>query len=552
MFRTFYLPLNVASTSGYGLFRTSALLPKMKNSILFLLLLGGYSAWAQLPTSSFAVSSACPASARNPSQLYQVLQDGSLQTVGTVRINGGNNLIINGLGYNQADQSVLYGMRVEQQSLGNFTTFTPQLYRINLSTALADSVRPMTAPDTPPAGELTQPTGSQSTTDVRQALNFVADSGPDGQYYIGGATFRIIFNTLFGFPLPNTARVSDARLYVGTVDLTNIAAPTWQRLNTSDPATAAVVESFRSQAEAYIRSGGSGPTPEGGIQDWVYDKATGNLVSYLGLTDQYLTISNPATAPVAVTTNVATPIPAATSGDRNVGAMFSDRFDNVYTVRAATGEIFRIDGQTGNYTGRAYGAALGCTRGDAVSFRDALPLPVTLVRFGAAATTAGVRLDWLTASEQKVGYFEVERSATGTSWQPAGRVTAGNRPGGQSYSVLDAKPLVGQSYYRLAMHDEDGRVAYSSVQPVSRAGDFAVQVYPNPAREQVQVLLPTAELPATLELRNTRGQLVRQLRTDAGSNPAQLRTAGLPGGVYFLRVRQAGYSKTSRLMIVAP
>ncbi|AHJ97015.1 T9SS type A sorting domain-containing protein [Hymenobacter swuensis] len=524
----------------------------MKNPILFLLLLSSHCAWAQLPTSSFAVSSACPASARNPSQLYQVLQDGSMQTVGTVRINGGNNLIINGLGYDQADQSVLYGMRVEQQSLANFTTFTPQLYRINLSTALADSVRPMTAPETPPASELTQPTGSQTTTDVRQTLNFVADSGPNGQYYIGGATFRIIFDTFFGFPLPNTARVSDARLYVGTVDLTSIAAPTWQRLNTSDPATAAVVESFRSQAEAYIRSSGSGPTPEGGIQDWVYDKATGNLVSYLGLTDQYLTISNPATAPVAVTTAVTTPIPATPSGDRNVGAMFSDRFDNVYTVRAATGEIFRIDGQTGNYTGRAYGAALGCTRGDAVSFRDALPLPVTLVRFGATATTAGVRLDWLTASEQQVGYFEVERSATGTSWQPVGRVVAGNRPGGQSYSVLDAPPLAGQSYYRLAMHDEDGRVAYSSVQPVNRAGDFVLQVYPNPAREQVQVLLPTAELSATLELRNTRGQLVRQLRTDVGSNTAQLRTAGLPGGVYFLRVSQAGYSKTSRLVIVAP
>lgn len=524
----------------------------MEKSILFLLLLGAHTAWAQLPTSSFAVSSGCPASSRNPSQLYQVLQDGSLQAIGTVRTSSGSNLIVNGLGYNQADQSVLYGMRVEQQSLTNFTTFTPQLYRLNLSTAVADSIGPMTPPPTPPNAELTQPTITQTTMDVRQTLNFVADSGPDGRYYLGGATFRIIYETFLGFPVPSTARVTDARLSVGVVDLTNIGAPAWSRLDTSDPATAVIVETFRSQTEAYIRAGGSGPTPEGGIQDWVYDKATGNLVSYLGLTDQYLTISSPASnAPVAVTTSVTTPIPAPTvAGDKNVGAMFSDRFDNVYTVRAATGEIFRIDGQTGNYTGRAYGAALGCNRGDAVSFRDALPLPVTLVRFGASASKAGVQLSWTTAAEQQVGYFEVERSATATTWQPVGRVVAGNRPGGQSYSLLDAQPLPGQSYYRLAMHDEDGRVAYSSVQPVGRGGAFRVQVYPNPAREQVQVALPLADAPAVLELRNTRGQLVRQLRLPPGLYPAQLQTADLPGGVYFLRVQQAAYSNTTRLLLV--
>lgn len=528
----------------------------MKKSILSLLLLSSHSLWAQLPTSSYAVSAECPASARNPSQLYQVRQDGSMQPIGTIRSSAnGNNLIINALGYNQADQTALYGMRVEQQNLGNFTTFVPQLYRLNLSTAQADSIGPVTPPDTPPAGELTPTTSGQTSMDVRQTLNFVADSGPDGTYYTGGATFRVIFSTFFNIPIPSTAQVTDVRLYVGTINLSAFAAPqgpapAWRRLNTTDPATAAVVENFRSQTQAYIRSNGTGTTPEGGIQDWVFDKETGTLVSYLGLSDQYLTISSPASNPVGLTTTVTTPLPPTTATDKNIGAMFSDRFNNVYAVRAATGEIYRIDNQTGNYTGRSYGAALGCTRGDAVSFQDALPLPVKLVSFTAAATASGTRLSWATASEQQVGYFEVERSATATTWQPVGRVVAGNRAGGQSYSLLDAQPLPGQSYYRLAMHDEDGRVAYSSVQPVGRSGALRVQVYPNPAREQVQVVLPVADAPAVLELRNTRGQLVRQLRLNQSPNPAQLPTAGLPGGVYFLRVQQAGTSHTARLVLV--
>ncbi|RSK45326.1 T9SS type A sorting domain-containing protein [Hymenobacter rigui] len=523
----------------------------MKKLLLACLIFSTETALAQLPTSSYAVSSACPASARNPSQLYQIAQDGSMQPIGTIQSSAnGNKLIINALGYNQADQSVLYGMRVEQQSLSNFTTFVPQLYRINLSTAVADSIGPVTPPPTPPTGELTPTTGTQTAIDVRQTLNFVADSGPDGTYYTGGATFRVIFSTFFGIPIPASAQVTDVRLYVGTINLTAITAPVWLRLNTTDPATAAVVENFRSQTETYIRSNGSGPTPEGGIQDWVFDKETGNLVSYLGLTDQYLTVRNPASAPVATTTNITTPVPGTTANDKNIGSMFSDRFYNVYAVRSATGEIFRIDNQTGNYTGRSYGAALGCTRGDAVSFRDALPLPVKLVKFAASATSEGVRLNWATASEQHTAYFAIERSPNGTAWAPVQRVQAGNKPNGQQYTTLDTAPLPGTSYYRLATHDENGDVAYSSVLPVSRAGKL--QLYPNPASTVVQVELPASGATTTLELRDIQGRVVRQQRLEAGSTSTELRTAGLPGGVYMLRVSQGAASSTSRLVLMAP
>ncbi|WP_426492467.1 T9SS type A sorting domain-containing protein [Hymenobacter sp. 102] len=521
----------------------------MKKLLLASFLLISGPVWAQLPTSSYAVSAACPASARNPSQLYQVLQDGSMQLIGTIRsAANGNNLIINGLGYEQDNQSVLYGMRVEQQNTGNFNTFAPQLYRINLSTAQADSVGPVTPPATPPASELTPASGfGQVATDVRQTLNFVADSGPDGIYYTGGATFRIIFNIFAGV---SSAQVTDVRLYVGTTNLANMAAftgPAWQRLDTSDPATAAVVENFRAQTQAYIRSGNSGPTPEGGIQDWVFDKATGNLVSYLGLTDQYLTVRNPAGGPVGITTTVATPLPSTTSSDKNIGAMFSDRFNNVYAVRAATGDIYRIDNQTGDYTGRSFGAALGCTRGDAVSFRDALPLPVTLVRFSASAAPNGVHLSWATASEQNAAYFEVERSLTGLQWQPVLRVPAANAANGKSYSAVD-KHLPGSTvYYRLAMHDKSGEVAYSGVELV--AGTPQLEVYPNPASSAVNVQVPAASASTVVELRDVRGRLVRQQRLEPGITVTQLPTANLPGGVYLLQIQQGTATRTVRLVL---
>ena len=504
---------------------------------------------AQLPSNSYVVTSACPGSANNPSTLEIVNTDGSLTRIGSIT-DGSTGIVVNGLGYDQANRTVLYAMRVVPPTFASITNNTPpDLYQIDLATGAATNIGPMTAPPTPITG-LTQPAAGESTMDLRQTLNFVGDSGPDAAYYVGGATFRILYQTFFGLPLFNTARVTDVRLYVGTVNLKAIAAPVWKQLDTSDPTTAAIVETQRVQTEAYVRSMFAGSLPEGGIQDWVYDKSNGNLVSYIGQSGQYLTVVNPASAPVATTTTPAVPLPPlpTSSTDFNIGSMFSDKFNNVYVVRAGSGEIFRVDNLTGDYSGKTFGSALGCNRGDAVSFPDALPLPVTLTRFEAQASGSAVRLNWATASEQQADYFAVERSATGRSWQPVARVAAGNQSNGQQYTALDARPLSGLAYYRLAMHDRDGKVAYSSVQTVTQ--NATLTVYPNPASALVNVVLASGQEGAVLELLTAQGQMVRRLKTPTGTNHASLRIAGLPGGVYLLRVRQAGVTSTSRLMVL--
>ncbi|WP_460621013.1 T9SS type A sorting domain-containing protein [Hymenobacter tenuis] len=524
----------------------------MKKTLLFVLLLGSRALWAQFPkeTNSFAVTSPCPGSTATASSLQKINTDGSMTRVGTIRTAAGTELVINGLGYNAADRSVLYGIRVVTPTVASILSNTPpDLYRINLSTAQATFETPLTSPDTPPESELTPRASGETSLDLRQTLTFVADSDPNSRYYVGGVTFRVLAQSFFGFPNFSTARVTDVRLYVGTLNLTSIAPPTWNRLDISDPATAAVVEDFRVRTQAYIRSGFTGTVPDGGIQDWVYEKASGRLVSYLGQSGQYLTISNPASAPVGVTTTPTIPLPAVSNGstDKNIGSMFSDVFNQVYVVRAATGEIHKIDATTGNYVNKSFGAALGCNRGDAVSFADALPLPVTLTRFAATATGETVRLTWATATEQAAAYFEAERSADGHTWEPAARVAASNRRDGSTYQAQDLTPLPGQSYYRLAMHDLDGRVAYSQIQTITRTRDARVVAYPNPAHEQLNVQLPDPNATAQLELLNAQGQRVWQGQSEAGA--AQLRTTEFPAGFYLLRVRQAGATHTSRVVL---
>ena len=362
-------------------------------------------AWAQFPANSYAVRSACPGSANNPSTLEIINTDGSLTLIGTIRDNG-TPLVLNALGNDAQDQQNLYAMNVVQPTLATFNT-PPNLYRVSLTTAQATNLGPVTPPPASPGGGV-------GTIRYRQTLNFIGDGDNTSSYFVGGISFNYNFFT---------GTISEFRFYVGQVSLTApvTATPVWRRLDVSDPATALLIAQFAAKTQAFINGGFSGPAPEGGIQDWVFDAASGNLVSYVGQDDKFITISNIRTSPVAITTTPATPIPAT----QDIGSMFTDRLGGVYAVNANDGTIYRIDRLTGSWTGRTFGSALGCNRGDAVSFPNALPLPVTLTDFSATATGSGVSLRWTTASEQQVSYFEVERSGSGTNWQPVARVTAG-------------------------------------------------------------------------------------------------------------------------------
>jgi Secretion system C-terminal sorting domain len=496
--------------------------------VLLATLLATGSALGQLPTNSFAVTSACPANAGNPSVLSQVNTDGSLTSVGTVT-DGSTQLILNALGYdnNPANQSVLYGMNVVQPlNINNFND-PPNLYQVNINNAQATSLGLVLPPPAPAA--------SFPFIRLRQTLNFVGDGGTNSNYFVGGLTLR--YNIFTGL-------VDQLQLYVGQIILSpfTTATPTWLPLNVSDPATALVVAAYQAQVQTYIAGNFTGPTPQGGIQDWVYDMRTGNLVSYLGQDDKFLTISNPATGPVAVTTTPTTPIPTA----QDIGAMFTDRDGNVYAVDADGGTIYKIDRVTGNYSGSSYGAAFQCSRGDAVSLPGALPLPVTLTRFSAVASGRSVRLTWATASEENAQDFLVQRSRRGTDWQTVQTVRAGNLTGGQSYTALDAAPLVGLSYYRLAMRDTDGKTAYSPVEAVKMTSKLTADVYPNPSvsgRLTVE-LTEATDAGTTLELLNTTGQVVRRVQPTAGQISFPLDAQGLPGGLYYLRVQQAGTFST--------
>jgi hypothetical protein len=175
------------------------------------------------------------------------------------------------------------------------------------------------------------------------------------------------------------------------------------------------------------------------------------------------------------------------------------------------------------------------------------PLPIELIYFKATLVNHQVELKWETASEKDNDYFTVERTANPESFQSLARVDGkGTTNTRTKYSSIDARPMIGTSYYRLKQTDFDGTVSYSSVQDIQYDGsdtDFAtLEVYPNPTKGTsftVEVLGLKKQSIVPIEVINAQGQLV-YFKTYEVTTPGSFKKeislgSPLKAGIYLIK-----------------
>jgi hypothetical protein len=117
------------------------------------------------------------------------------------------------------------------------------------------------------------------------------------------------------------------------------------------------------------------------------------------------------------------------------------------------------------------------------------PLPIELLSFSATiGADRTVHLHWMTGSEQNNDHFTVQRSADLAAWTDVGEVPgAGNSSSTRSYSLIDATPLGGISYYQLQQTDIDGSTTVSDRIVVQFPEGHRLAVHPNPAHGELNV-----------------------------------------------------------------
>ena len=180
-------------------------------------------------------------------------------------------------------------------------------------------------------------------------------------------------------------------------------------------------------------------------------------------------------------------------------------------------------------------------------------LPILLSAFGATLQEGGVDLNWTTSLEINSDHFVIERSSNaGAGWDVVGTVSAhDNSVTSQQYSFVDNKPVQGTSEYRLEMVDKDGKYAFSEVKTVRTGLITGVSVYPNPARDFVNVTLGNASGFTLIRLFNQGGQLLQEKSTNnPGGTVVPLAVSGYPEGNYIIVVTGAdGSSQANKVLV---
>ena len=179
------------------------------------------------------------------------------------------------------------------------------------------------------------------------------------------------------------------------------------------------------------------------------------------------------------------------------------------------------------------------------------PLPVTFVSFNSACIAGGVKITWTTAQELNSKNFNVEKSADGSTWQVIASVPAsGTSNTAHSYTFADNNSS-GNTFYRIAENDIDGRKTISIIIKSSCAIIETFVLHPNPVHDIVFVNISVSKtMLVRLRLYDAKGTLVKQLQNNLlqGANQLQLNMEGLAAGIYTLNANWGSNNKTSKIV----
>ena len=169
-------------------------------------------------------------------------------------------------------------------------------------------------------------------------------------------------------------------------------------------------------------------------------------------------------------------------------------------------------------------------------------LPLELDNFSAKLTEESqVRLNWNILTFDNVDNVEIERKNNQGVFEQLGELR--DIQVGEN-DFLDKNPQVGLNYYRLKINDLDGKVSYSKIESVNLAAPIQVNVFPNPAKEELTVLLKGKEVftDLSISLVNVNGTTVMEKKYKSRNNELResINIRHLPRGIYWLRTEYTG------------
>lgn len=236
----------------------------------------------------------------------------------------------------------------------------------------------------------------------------------------------------------------------------------------------------------------------------------------------------------------------------------ADSYDGILTNFGATsykevgGAPLSFNGNTIQNAGPAvYGVSLT----GPITLGSSGTLPIILSQFDVELNNKEVDLTWTTDQESNSDHFAVERSSNGGArWDVLGTVAAqGNSSVTVHYSYTDLNPAAGINEYRLQSVDRDGQSKYSEVKTIRNGLIGNVSIFPNPAKDNVNVTLGGEGTTGNMSIRliSQSGQLLLEKKvSNTGGTTVTFPVSSYPQGNYLIQViGQDGTQQISKLFI---
>ncbi len=157
---------------------------------------------------------------------------------------------------------------------------------------------------------------------------------------------------------------------------------------------------------------------------------------------------------------------------------------------------------------------------------QAAPLPVTLTSFSGSLKNDVASLQWNTGIENNFDSFEIEKSTNGKNYVKIATITAKGNFSAYAYDTPQSEPT---AYYRLQLINDDGTsLIYSKTVTLSQRDGGNVSVYPNPAKDCININVASA---GVVSIYDTGGRLIKTQSLQTGLN--RIKISNLNVGVYY-------------------
>ena len=227
----------------------------------------------------------------------------------------------------------------------------------------------------------------------------------------------------------------------------------------------------------------------------------------------------------------------------NVLRAASSYHDNNYSTSGGSSHLFNLKFNVGNpYT---CGRFLVCATVPNCS------LPVTFIAFDAQKQGNGNFLNWTTAKEVNVNYYEIESSTDGTHFYPLAKVKAQGNTSLNNYSYTDnVSDMRGNIYYRIVEVDNNGNSSYSEVKTINTGIGRDVVIIPNPNNGTFKIEIEGEASQVNIVLYNSMGQQVFQTsgQGNGSSYSTNINIQSLASGVYYLYAQSANDSWVKKVV----